>query len=337
MAEGAEDKYGDKRAAIFAKSLESSHEPKWGYFGYTGPLAIGDNSLAPSTVRKPKAEEEEAEPIRNVQTQPPRKGATPDVYFSFAPPLCIGDLYIDPMLRTKKPKCTPIDPEMMFKPPGKVKYSTNKLGYEYIPHQSNLRDPQAMHDKYKDYTAPKNFYTSPAKKGGGGVLTPWVLFGDGDERKVYEHMADDFDATRKQRMAELEAHRAKLQEQPFKSMCYGNKCFGSDMDTFHNDQPSGIPRDKKVEDLKPYPHEMPFKPSQPGRKGHNATLEPFPEHISFGPSHPPPRRKPPPAEDAPPSWRAGCPRQVTNPMPSVATSLRNLRTEHPRSFVRPCL
>jgi len=198
----AEDKYAEKRATIFGKSLESRHEPKWGYFGYTGPLAIGDNSLAPSTVRAPPPAEGE-EPIRGILTQPPRKGATPDVYFSFAPPLCIGDMYVDPMLRTKRPKCIPVDPEMMFKPPGKVKYSTNKLGYEYIPHQNNLRDPQAMHDKYKDYTAPKNFYTSPQKKGGGGVLTPGVLFGDGEERKLYEHLADDYDAPKKLRAAEL--------------------------------------------------------------------------------------------------------------------------------------
>jgi hypothetical protein len=332
----AEDAYGEKRAAIFAKSLEASHEPKWGYFGYTGPLAIGDNSLAPSTVRKPKAEEEEAEPMRNMLTQPPRKGATQDVYFSFAPPLCLGDVYVDPMLRTKKPKCTPIDPEMMFKPPGKVKYSTNKLGYEYIPHQNNLRDPQAMHDKYKDYTAPKNFFTSPAKKGGGGVLTPGVLFGEGEDRKLHEHMADDYDAPRKQRRAELEVHRSKLQEQHFKAMNCGNKTFGTDMDTFHNDQPCGIPREKKPENLKPYPHEMPFKPAAPTKKGHNGTLEPFPEHVP-DPIPAPPGRRPPPAEDAPPPFKPGCPRQLTNPMPSVVCNIRNLRSEAPRSFVRPIL
>lgn len=332
----AEDKYGEKRAAIFAKSLENAHEPKWGYFGYTGPLSIGDNSLAPSTVRKPKAEEEEGEPIKNMLTQPPKKGATPDVYFSFAPPLCLGDLYVDPMLRTKKPKCVPVDPEMMFKPPGKVKYSINKLGYEYIPHCNNIRDPQAMHDKYKDYTAPKNFFTSPAKKGGGGVLTPGVLFGDGDERKLHPHMADDYDAPKKMRKAELDEHRAKLQEQQFKSMAYGNRTFDTNEEAYRHDHPCGIPRDKKIENLNPYQHEMPFKPSQPCKKGYNGTLEPFPEHIP-DPIPAPPTRKPPPAEDAPPSWKPGCPQKVTNPMPSVATCLRNLRSEHPRSFVRPCL
>lgn len=332
----AEDKYGEKRSAIFAASLDASHEPKWGYFGYTGPLAIGDNSLARRAVRKPKEEAEEELPNRGVMTNPPKKGATPDVYFSFEPPLCIGDMYVDPMLRTRKEKCKPVDPEMMFKPPGKVKYSTNKLGYEYVPHQNNIRDPQAMHDKYKDYTGPKNFYTSPAKKGGGGVLTPHVLFGDGEERKLYEFMGDDYDAPRKLRVAELEAHRAKLQEQHFKSMSIGGKCFGGDMETYHNDQPCGIPREEKPEDLKPYPHESPFKPSAPPKKGINACLTPFPEHLP-DPIPAPPSRRPPPSEDAPPSFKQGFPQKVTNPMPSVTMHLRNLRSEHPRSFVRPCL
>eukprot|EP00746_Dinoflagellata_sp_MGD_P007685 gnl/MRDRNA2_/MRDRNA2_115258_c0_seq1.p1 gnl/MRDRNA2_/MRDRNA2_115258_c0~~gnl/MRDRNA2_/MRDRNA2_115258_c0_seq1.p1 ORF type:complete len:334 (-),score=67.85 gnl/MRDRNA2_/MRDRNA2_115258_c0_seq1:114-1115(-) len=332
----ATDKYGEKRAAIFAKSLEASHEPKWGYFGYTGPLAIGDNSLAPSTVRKPKEEAEEETPNRNMMTQPPRKGATQDVYFSFAPPLCIGDTYVDPMLRTKREKCKPVDPEMMFKPPGKVKYSTNKLGYEYVPHQNNIRDPQSMHDKYKDYTAPKNFFTSPAKKGGGGVLTPGVLFGDGEERKLHEYMGDDYDAPRKQRRQELEAHRAKLQEQHFKGVVYGGRTFANDMDTYHNDEPSGIPREKKPNNFQAYPHELPFKPAHPAKKGYNACLENFPEHIP-DPIPAPPSRKPPPSEDGPPSWRPGCPRQLANPMPSVACHIRNLRSEAPRSFVRPCV
>jgi len=332
----AEDKHAEKRAAILAKSLESSHEPKWGYFGYTGPLAIGDNSLAPSTVRKPKEEAEEEIPNRNVLTQPPKKGATPDVYFSFEPPLCIGDTYVDPMLRTKKSKCTPIDPEMMFKPPGKVKYSTNKLGYEYIPHMNNIRDPQALHDKYKDYTAPRNFLVSPPKKGGGGTLTPGVLFGDGEDRKLYEYMPDDYDMPRKKRHAELEAHRAKLPEQQFKSMSVGNRTFATDQESYERDQPCGIPREKKVENLNTYPHESPFKPAAPTKKGHNGTLEPFPEHMPC-PVPEGPKRKPPPDDNAPPAWRPGCPRALTNPMPSVVCNLRNMRSDHPRSFVRPCV
>merc|ERR1712093_878983 len=141
---------------------------------------------------------------------------------------------------------------------------------------------------------------------------------------------------KKQRKVELETHRSKLQEQHFKSMCYGNKAFEPDIEAYHHDQPCGIPRDKKVENLNAYPHEAPFRPSQPTKKGFNGTLEPFPEHIP-DPVPAPPGRRPPPAEDAPPAWRPGCPRQVTNPMPSVMTSLRNLRCEHPRSFTRPCL
>jgi len=99
----AEDKHAQRRAEILALSLESAHEPKFGYFGYTGPLAIGDTSLAPQAKRKIVADDG-AEPIRNMLCNPPKKGCTPDAYFSFEPPLAIGDPYVDPLLRTKKAK-----------------------------------------------------------------------------------------------------------------------------------------------------------------------------------------------------------------------------------------
>lgn len=331
----SEEALAEKRAAILALSLENSHEPKWGYFGYTGPLAIGDNSLAPQAKRKAEAADEGAEPLYNVKTNPAKKGTTPDVYFSFGPPLAIGDPYIDPMLRTKKPKCVPIDPEKMFKPAGKISYGINKLGLEYVPHCNGLRDPLAMHAKYKDYTAPRNFYTSPAKKGGAGVILPGVLFGDGEERKFYEHVPDDYDSARKIRKAELEAHYALLQEQQFKSMSYGNRCFFSDIETYFSEQPRGIPREVKPFDCGAYPHEAPFRPSHPSKKGYNATLQPFPEHVPD--PIPAAATRKAPVEDAPPAWRPGNPREVCNPMPSVQTHMRNLRAEFPRSFVRPVL
>lgn len=325
-----------RRGEILAASLESSHEPKWGYFGYTGPLAIGDNSLAPQAKRKAPAGDEEGEPMYNIKTNPAKKGATPDVYFSFGPPLALGDPYIDPMLRTKKPKCVPIDPEMMFKPPGKVKYSINKLApFEYVPHCNGLRDPLAMHAKYKDFTAPRNFFTSPAKKGGAGLILPGVLFGDGEERKFYEHVPDDYDNARKIRKAELEAHYAKLQEQQFKSMSYGNRAFFSDIDTYFTEFPRGIPREVVVKNYNQYPHEAPFRPSNPSKKGYNATMQPFPEHVPD--PIPAAATRKAPVEDAPPAWRPCHPREVCNPMPSVQTNLRNLRADFPRSFVRPVL
>ena len=37
-----------------------------------------------------------------------------------------------------------------------------------------------------------NIMTTPAKRGGGGILTPGVLFGWDEERKFPEHVPDDY-------------------------------------------------------------------------------------------------------------------------------------------------
>jgi len=333
---GEEDQHAEKRAKIFAASLESSHEPRFGYFGFTGPLAIGDNSLAPQAKRKKVSDDEAGEPIRNMICNPSKKGAGPDAYFSFEPPLAIGDLYIDPLLRTKKPKCRPIDPEQMFKAGGRVKNHKHKALYEYLPQCTDFRDPIAMHAKYKDYTGPRNFYTRPLKKGGGGIYTPGVLFGENEEGFFWHHVPDEFDHWRKEKKKEREEHLSKLQEQNFNSMSYGNKCFFSDRETFFTDLPRGVPREK-VEwmGVKPYPHEAPFFPSRPARKGYNACMGAFPEHMP----DPVPEAKfrKAASEDGPPPWNPATKKVVGKPDPSVHCMIRNLRRENPRSFVRPVL
>jgi len=324
------------RAKILGQSLATSHEPKFGYFGYTGPLAIGDNSMAPQAKRKIVVETEGGEPIRNMIANPPKKGAGPDAYFSFEPPLAIGDPYVDPLFRTKKPKCTPIDPEQMFKPGGRIKNYKHKLGYEYLPQCTNFRDPIAMHAKYKDYTGPRNFYTRPGKKGGGGILTPGVLFGADEEGFFWKHMPDEYDYGRKEAKAELEWHLSKLQEQNFSSMSYGNKCFVSDKETFFTELSRGIPRVVEEKDYKCYPHEAPFFPSRPARKGYNSCLANFPEHMPDPIPEAKFHRKAA-TEDAPPPWNPATKKVSRKLDPSIHCNLRNLRAENPRSFIRPVL
>jgi hypothetical protein len=326
-------KNAEKRAQIFAASLEAAHEPRYGYFGYTGPLAIGDTSLAPQAKRK-IVKDDDGEPIRNMVCNPPKKGAGPDAYFSFEPPLAIGDLYIDPLLRTKKPKCKPIDPDQMFKPGGRVKNHKHRLGYEYLPQCVGFRDPLAMYAKYKDVTGPRNFFTNPSKKGGGGILTPKVLFGCNEEGWFWGHVPDEYDYYRKIAKAEREWHLSKLQETNWSSMSYGNKCFVNDRETFFTDLPRGIPREEKKSDFV-NPHEAPFFPSRPARKGYNACMGTFPEWIPD--PIPEAKFRKAAAEEGPPPWNPATKKIVGKPDPSVHCNLRNLRAENPRSFVRPVL
>merc|ERR1719247_2634411 len=122
------------------------------------------------------AETGDGEPIRNIQSAPTKKGMHPNVFFSFEPPLCIGDPYITRGENIKKEKVWMVDPDAAFKPPGKIKMG-NKLGYEYVPHMDGVKDPRAVKDALKGVQPLRQIYTNAAKKGGGGVLTPGVLFG----------------------------------------------------------------------------------------------------------------------------------------------------------------
>jgi hypothetical protein len=38
-----------RRQEILAESMKNANEPRYGYFGYTSPLAVGENSKAPRT------------------------------------------------------------------------------------------------------------------------------------------------------------------------------------------------------------------------------------------------------------------------------------------------
>lgn len=328
-----EDRLAETRAKVLTESLEISNEPRWGYFGLPGPLCIGDDSYAPRLMRKEKTDEG-GEPICNMKTNPIKKGKDPSVYFSFAPPLCLDDPYIDGHALTKRGKVQMIDPEAAFRPPGKVRV---KNDLEYVPHMDGVKDPKEVRERYRDYMPPRQIYSGPAKKGGGGVLTQGVLFGWGDERRGQaEHVPDDYDAARKMRRAELEHHQSKLQEAPFRAMEYGNKHFQKNDEAFHYDVPTHIPRDPRPDDFK-NPHENAFRPPGPGKKGMlHGMLGPFPEHME----DPAPvlQRRPPPAEgeDKQP-FKIGFPLKVPKPTPSVTTLTRNMRAERPSSFARPLL
>jgi len=332
----AEDKYSSLRTKIFTESLETTNEPRWGYFGIAGSLAIGDNSYAPRLTKKPVSDDD-GEIIRNIQTNPTKKGSSTDVYFQFETPLGLGDPYQDPGSAMKKGKVWTVDPDANFKPPGKVRASINKLGYEYVEHCDAVKDPKAVKEKYAEWIPPRNIFSGPSKKGGGGVLTGGVLFGFEEPGKFPEHMPDDYDSARKARKKELEEHHSKVQEAPFKGIDYGNRNFHSYEDVFGgNTEPTHIPRDPLPDKSVKYPHEAPFRPSHPMKKDAiGCLMGGIPEYIP-DPGLGPPQRKPK-DEDAPPAFKIGAPRQVCNPTPSVVTNTRNMRSERPTSFMRPSL
>ena len=135
-------------------------------------------------------------------------------------------------------------------------------------------------------------------------------------------MPDDYDAAKRMRKKELDDHHAKEQESAFKGMDYGNKNFHPYGDVYGGfDVPTHIPRDPLPDNSNKYPHETPFRPSNPMKKdAMGCLLGALPEHMPDPPTEV--KRKPPPADDAPPlnaavsrrrmrarcfgSWRGRC-------------------------------
>jgi hypothetical protein len=332
---GQEDKHAEKRAKLLAASLEEANEPRWGYFGVTGSLAIGDNSYSPIVTRKPKDEEADTEPLRQIQTNPAKKGGGVDCYFSFETGVNLGDPYKDPAGMIKMGKVAQLDPEAAFRPPGAVRESVNKLGYEYMDHKDSLKDPKEVREKYRDYMPPRQILSNPAKKGGGGVITPGVLFGMSDERRFPEHVPDDYNNARKIRVKELEEHRAKLQEMPFRPRDYGYRNFSTNEEMFHVEGGSHIPRDKVPSKTQAVAHESPFRPANPSKKGvPESLMGGIPEYM---PDPPTVLTRKPKNDDEKAPFKLNHPKGLMNPQSSVVCMQRNMRRERPTSFVRPSL
>jgi len=339
-------KLTETRAKVLTESLETSNEPKFGYFGFPGPLCIGDDSYGSWLMKKAAPKETgDGEPIRNIQSAPTKKGMHPNVFFSFEPPLCIGDPYVTRGLNIKKEKVWMVDPDAAFKPPGKIKQA-NKLGYEYVNHMDGVKDPKAVKEALQGVLPLRQIYGAPTKKGGGGVLTNGVLMGwpENDNKALPEHMPDDYDAARKERKAELEKHKSLLQETAFRSMAYGNNNFSSNTETFGctdkdgNRVPTHVPRDPEPDLTKPYPHEAAFRPGNPMKKGIlKGCCSEFPQWEPDPMPGSNVQRKPKPEGDVPPAFKVGAPQRVHKPTPSVTTLTRNMRNERPSSFARPLL
>jgi len=262
------------------------------------------------------------------------------------PPLAIGDMYVDPWKRMKPAKVKWYDPDSKFKPAGAVK-RVNDI--EYVAQGDGGKDPKAIYQKYHDNEFldlhPPNIKCQPTKKGGGGVLTPGVLM-----NPVPEHVPDDYDRAKKLKKEEMAKHHSLMQELPFKSMAYGGKTFANNEQSFHCDIPLGmVPKPPVKMNLNEYPHEVPFKPGNPSKKGYNGLMgwpqgrgeppKPFPDWIP----DPAPAAKRKGAEkeggDERPNFRPpnpGCyPGGGDNPQKSVMMHPRNLRSMYPASFVRP--
>lgn len=182
-----------------------------------------------------------------------------------------------------------------------------------------------------------NIVTTVTKQGGGGVYTPGVLFGFGDNRAgLPEHIPDPYDVKSILRREELKKEReSKLHEVGFKGCGYGNKTFSTTEETYHCDQPYGIPRElNKFEPAKVH-HDQKMRLGQKIKTGHDACCSPYPEWMPD--PIPMPRKRIHKGEEksVQESWRVGAPCEISNPQKAIQFLDRNLRREFPASYRRP--
>jgi len=79
-------------------------------------------------------------------------------------------------------------------------------------------------------------------------------------------------------------------------------------------------------------HDVPFKPSNPPKKGYNKTLDKFPPYV-VDPLRVVTRKKTPEEAEERGRWKPTH-NKKTIPTPSVTTNYRNLKSEFPSVFRR---
>ena len=80
-------------------------------------------------------------------------------------------------------------------------------------------------------------------------------------------------------------------------------------------------------------HEKPFSPSQPGKKGPQATIDKFPKYME-NPLKEKVRIKPVEGQEEPARWKSPTMSTLSKPTASIATNMRNMKASFPTVFRR---
>ena len=310
-----ETKLAEERQKFFAESKFDPKNQKYGLFSYTGTLAISSRPYFSSSKPHRDTDGKVITGPRNFLTSPTKKGKSPAVYFSA--PEYIGD----PLPSFAQSKLLAISAKTLKKnsqdssPPSWKPGGPRPEPFALFPHEAsdNFRKVSKKGPDGKVVTEPRNFMTSPPKKG-EAATTPGVLLGPS-----YPHMEDPYDRKRMIEKEERIKHLAKMQSTSFKSMDRGGRPFFDDRSTygFENSLKSSRKLQKSPLGVK---HDRPFYPVSSSRDGYFGE---YPEHIPdtcISASKSPTTDKP--------SWK-GTTSVRTIPTPSISGSITNLRTEFP--------
>jgi hypothetical protein len=173
------------------------------------PNAMGEtNTYKTKGPRKDEEGHVLLEP-RNFTTKKMKTGHIDAVYFDKPSYVSVEDPFkhkMDNILRDEKGDGHKALHDVKFKPAKHVIERYYKASYEHANDRVDVKKD------YKDadgnvITAPKNFYTMPAKKGAVGKRTYF--------NGQVQHMPDDFNYPKKQAREEMEAGKKLEQDKPF--------------------------------------------------------------------------------------------------------------------------
>lgn len=198
-----------------------------------------------------------------------------------------GDKFVDPgthekkyRLEQEKKKITPEGFRYTApskKPCGSGSYSG--CFTQPYSHQTEYDVLQKGELPQKTAGSTKNVLTNPPKKGTFG--TPGTSIGGGKGTE-FKYTSDPYDAEHRKELAEARNAAKKIAGNgPFKSACRRTACF----DEHHGTGASKVfsldralpPKKQLVKDKMPA-SVKPFKPSSPGKKGYDCTINKFPEY-----------------------------------------------------------
>ena len=264
----------------------------------------------------------------NINTGPGKKGPAIDkVLFSKPTYNCLGEPFKEAgkaMMRGDDQEAiAKAGHERAFRPAKHVRQPTNAT-YEHMQDRTHIKKNFRSEENPRDIEiGPANIKTNPIKKGQSGKQ---VYFGG----KI-PYMEDDYNRPKELAKKDIEYHKSKIQEVPFRQRVGKIDLFNSHKNVLGEDVPipHRPPKEKKAPLME---HDRPFRPTHPPRVGYNKTIGSFPAYKEDPPRQLK-RKVPVDGEEEPAKFKPSH-NYKSRPTPSVATNLRNLKASFPSVFRR---
>ena len=302
------------RRKFFEESKFVADNQKYGLFSFPGTLAVSKNPYYQSKKSRKNADGTVELLPHNIVSGSCKTGKSPGDYFSY--PEYKSDKYTGkaPSYSTEKERADKMkkNHDTNWKPPGQ---SPEKLSlFEHKP-SDTFKPIQRKQADGSVRLEPRNFYTSPPKK---GSFTPGITFG-----KYPEHMPEPYQVKNSKSKADNIKGKIAAHDSAFKSTDFGNRYFSPDSEVYGGEFRQKT--QKRAVSQSWVQHDLPFKPCRLKSEAFN----PYPEYI---PSPVPPMRRKIPSEREP--WKTSVSARST-PTPSITKNYTNLRSEFP--ILRTCV